>query len=70
MLGMHRLYLDRSAVEDLVPLDEGLAGELRALLETVGAAPGGRFADVYQPMWQVRGEAPPDGRRARMRSAR
>jgi len=59
VLGMHRLYLDRSAVEDLVPLDDALAGELRSLLTAAGAAPGGRFADVYQPMWQVRGEAPP-----------
>jgi len=61
VLGMHRLYLDRSVVEDLVPLDDALAGEVRSLLESVGAAPGGRFADVYQPMWQVRGEAPPAG---------
>lgn len=59
VLGMHRLYLDRPDVEDLVPLDDILAGELRALLTTLGAVPGGRFAAVYQPMWQVRGEAPP-----------
>ena len=60
VLGMHRLYLDRPAEADLLPLDEGLADELRALLGTVGAAPGGRFGGVYQPMWQVRGEAAPE----------
>ena len=59
VLGMHRLYLDTPAVEELLPVDDDLAGELRSLLTTVGAQPGGRFADVYQPMWQVRGEAPP-----------
>jgi uncharacterized Ntn-hydrolase superfamily protein len=59
VLQMHRLYLDRPAVEDLLPLDEALAGEVRSLLEGVGAAPGGRFSGVYQPMWQVRGEAAP-----------
>ncbi|HXG26312.1 MAG TPA: DUF1028 domain-containing protein [Candidatus Binatia bacterium] len=61
VLEMHRLYLDRPAVEDLVPLDEGLGSEIRRLLEKIGAAPGGRFAGVYQPMWQVRGEEPPPG---------
>lgn len=59
VLEMHRLYLDRSPVEDLIPVDEPLGSELRSLLESVGAAPGGRFANVYQPMWQVRGEAAP-----------
>lgn len=60
VLGMHRLYLDRPAVEDLLPVDEALGAELRALLTNAGAGPGSRFADVYQPMWQVRGEAPPE----------
>lgn len=62
ILGMHRLYLDRPAVEDLLPVDEKLAGELRSLLGSVGAGPGSRFAGVYQPMWQVRGEPPPEPR--------
>jgi uncharacterized Ntn-hydrolase superfamily protein len=60
VLGMHRLYLDRPAESDLLPIDEALAGELRSLLSGVGAEPGGRFANVYQPMWQVRGEPAPE----------
>lgn len=62
ILGLHRLYLDRPAVEELLQLDETLAGELRALLERAGAGPGSPFGNVYQPMWQVRGEAPPEPR--------
>lgn len=61
LLEFHHLYLDRPAVEDLVPLDETLAAELRAALELVGAAPGGRFGAVYQPMWQVSGGNAPEG---------
>jgi uncharacterized Ntn-hydrolase superfamily protein len=60
VLGMHRLYLDRPAEADLLPIEEALAGELRALLSGVGAGPGSRFSDVYQPMWQVRGERAPE----------
>jgi uncharacterized Ntn-hydrolase superfamily protein len=60
VLGMHRLYLDRPAAEDLVPVDEALGRELTSLLESVGAGPGGGLAEVYQPMWQVRGEPPPE----------
>jgi uncharacterized Ntn-hydrolase superfamily protein len=60
VLDLHRLYLDRPAVESLLPVDEALAGELRRHLETLGAGPGSHFANVYQPMWQVLGEpAPP-----------
>jgi uncharacterized Ntn-hydrolase superfamily protein len=61
VLEMHRLYLDRPALEDLLPVDEALGSEIRRLLQQAGAEPGGRFAGVYQPMWQVRGEAPPAG---------
>jgi uncharacterized Ntn-hydrolase superfamily protein len=60
VLGMHRLYLDRPEEADLLLLDEGLAGELRRLLGSVGAEPGGGFGGVYQPMWQVRGEPAPE----------
>jgi uncharacterized Ntn-hydrolase superfamily protein len=60
VLEMHRLYLDRPAEAELIALEEGLAAELRALLSSVGAEPGGRFGGVYQPMWQVRGETPPE----------
>jgi len=59
VLDLHRLYLDRPAVESLLPLDESLGGELRRHLETLRAGPGSRFASVYQPMWQVLGEAAP-----------
>ncbi len=59
VLDLHRLYLDRPAVESLLPVDEMLAAELRRLLEGLGAGPGSPFASVYQPMWQVLGEAAP-----------
>jgi uncharacterized Ntn-hydrolase superfamily protein len=59
VLSMHRLYLDRPAESDLLAVDEDLANELRSLLTSVGAEPGGRFGGVYQPMWQVRGEPAP-----------
>lgn len=61
LLELHHLYLDRPAVEDLMLLDEALAAEMRAALERVGAAPGGRFGAVYQPMWQVSGGSAPAG---------
>jgi uncharacterized Ntn-hydrolase superfamily protein len=50
LLELHHLYLDRPAVDELVPLDVALARELRKLLSNVGAEPGGRFGSVYQPM--------------------
>jgi len=50
-LELQRLYLDRPAVEDLVPVDSLLAAELRTLLTTVGAQPGSGLASVYQPMF-------------------
>jgi uncharacterized Ntn-hydrolase superfamily protein len=50
LLGLQRLYLDRPALDDLVRLDETVGAELRSLLGGVGAGPGSRFADVYQPM--------------------
>jgi uncharacterized Ntn-hydrolase superfamily protein len=59
VLDLHRLYLDRPPVESLLPVDEALGRELRRHLESLGAGPGSRFANVYQPMWRVLGEAPP-----------
>ena len=59
VLDLHRLYLDRPAVESLLPVDEALAAELRALPSSLDAGPGSRFAGVYQPMWQVLGEPGP-----------
>lgn len=61
LLDLQRLYLDRPAVGDLLPLDEDLGAELRNLLTGIGAQPGGRFGAVYQPMWQVAGEPAPAG---------
>jgi uncharacterized Ntn-hydrolase superfamily protein len=58
LMDLQRLYLDRPAVADLLPLDDALAAELRSLLQRIGAEPGGRFGAVYQPMWQVRGDPP------------
>lgn len=61
LLDLQRLYLDRPAVEDLLPITEELAGELRRLMARIGAEPGGRFGGVYQPMWQARGLPGPAG---------
>lgn len=51
LLDLQRLYLDRPAVGDLAPLDESAATEVRSLLSKIGAEPGGRFGNVYQPMF-------------------
>lgn len=45
-----RLYFDRPDPAELVPIDEALAGELRAILTRIGGGPGGRFGSVYVPM--------------------
>ncbi len=58
-LELQHLYLDRPTPGDLVPIDESLGGELRTLMERIGAQPGGAFGSVYQPMWQVAGWEPP-----------
>jgi uncharacterized Ntn-hydrolase superfamily protein len=50
ILAFHRLYLDRSTAEELLPLTEELAGEVRAVLERLGAGPGGWTSTVYVPM--------------------
>lgn len=50
LLDLQRLYLDRPAVADLTAVDATLAAELRSLMTKVGAEPGGRFGNVYQPM--------------------
>ncbi len=57
LLDLQRLYLDRPAVGDLVRVDEPVAAELRSLLSRIGAEPGGRFGNVYQPMSELGGEA-------------
>ncbi len=50
ILALQRLYFDRPAVEDLVPIDARLAVELRTLLVSLGAAPSGPLGATYQPM--------------------
>jgi uncharacterized Ntn-hydrolase superfamily protein len=50
ILDLQRLYFDRPAPEDLVPLDGSLAAEIRAYLERAGAGPGGWTASLYAPM--------------------
>ena len=59
LLDFQRLYLDRPAVADLLPVTEELARELKRHMRRIGAEPGGRFGNVYQPMWQVLGEDGP-----------
>ena len=54
LLDLQRLYFDRPAPADLLALDEATAGEIRAILETLGAAPG----------WPLRGGLRADVRRA------
>lgn len=61
LLDLHRLYLDRPAVDELMPITEELARELRTLMGAIGAEPGGRFSGVYQPMWQSLGLPAPSG---------
>jgi uncharacterized Ntn-hydrolase superfamily protein len=55
LLGLQRLYLDRPALDELLRVDESIAAELRSLLMRVGAEPGGRFRDIYQPRGSVTG---------------
>ncbi len=59
LLELQHLYLDRPDPAELLAVDEALAAELRSLLSSVGAQPGGAFGNVYQPMWQVLGLEPP-----------
>lgn len=50
LLALDRLYRDRPSVDDLRPLDEPLAAELRGLLTDLGAAPGQPTARVVPQM--------------------
>jgi uncharacterized Ntn-hydrolase superfamily protein len=50
LLDLQHLYFDRPTPDDLEAVDEPTAGEIRAILESLGAAPGGRFGAVYAPM--------------------
>jgi uncharacterized Ntn-hydrolase superfamily protein len=50
LVGLQRLYFDRPTLAELQAVDEVTAGEIRSILETLGAAPGGRFGSIYAPM--------------------
>ena len=50
LLELQRLYLDRPTVDELQAIDSTLAAECRSHLTKLGAQPGGRFGNVYQPM--------------------
>jgi uncharacterized Ntn-hydrolase superfamily protein len=63
LLDLNRLYMDRPAAADLLPLDETLAGELRIHLAALGAGPGASAAVTYERMWPD--EAPAAGADAR-----
>ncbi len=65
LLELHRLYLDRPALDDLVRCDEAVAGEVRTLLGEIGAGPGSSFSAVYQPMSALSEEAAAAERDAR-----
>lgn len=65
LLGLQRLYLDRPAVDELLRVDEGVAGELRSLLDRLDAGPGSSFSAVYQPMSALSPDAAAAEREAR-----
>jgi uncharacterized Ntn-hydrolase superfamily protein len=65
ILSLQRLYLDRPAADELLRLDEALAGEVRTLLGGLGAGPGSAFSAVYQPMSALSPEAEALEREAR-----
>ena len=59
LLALNHLYLDRPALEDLLPIDEQLAGELQKLLTTVDYTPekvarGGGLAEIVERFGLVR----------------
>jgi uncharacterized Ntn-hydrolase superfamily protein len=50
LVDLQRLYFDRPVTTDLHAVDEATADEIRSILETLDAGPGGRFGTVYAPM--------------------
>jgi uncharacterized Ntn-hydrolase superfamily protein len=50
LVELQHLYFDRPAVEDLEPVDETSAAEIRSILDSLNAGPGGRFGAIYAPM--------------------
>jgi uncharacterized Ntn-hydrolase superfamily protein len=61
ILDLSRLFMDRPASAELLPLDEALAVEIRSLLGRIGWDPGRGGGLVYAPMWPA--EAEPDEER-------
>ncbi len=50
LVDLQHLYYDRPSIDDLQAVDEEVAAEIRTLLESLGAGPGGRFGAVYTHM--------------------
>lgn len=50
LVDLQHLYFERPALADLQAVDETIAAEIRTILESRGAGPGGRFSAVYAPM--------------------
>lgn len=50
LVDLQHLYFDRPTLDELEAVDEAAAGEIRSILESLGAGPGGRFGAVYAPM--------------------
>jgi uncharacterized Ntn-hydrolase superfamily protein len=67
VLALQRLYFDRPAPGDLLPLHDDLVHEIQARLTTLGAAPGGPLRALYRPM---SGEPEPGGARPSIGTAR
>jgi uncharacterized Ntn-hydrolase superfamily protein len=67
VLALQRLYFDRPAAADLVPLDPALAAELRTRLTSLGAGAGGSLGATYQPM---SGDGDPEDPRPAIGAAR
>ncbi|MEX1170137.1 MAG: DUF1028 domain-containing protein [Chloroflexota bacterium] len=53
VLEFQRLYYERPDPSDLQPIDGAVAAEIRAILESIGGGPGGRFGHVYEPMFDA-----------------
>ncbi|HTK45648.1 MAG TPA: DUF1028 domain-containing protein [Patescibacteria group bacterium] len=70
LLELQRLYLDRPALDALVRTDELVAGELRSLLDTLGAGPGSAFSTMFRPMDALSDEAAAAEREARPMTGR
>lgn len=50
LLVFRHLYFDKPDPADLVPIDEALAGEIRAALEAIGGGPDGKHGELYVRM--------------------